>query len=747
MIFNRIFSSKGRWVTLLVVLLGVMIFATAANAGTVAMVYVGGLDSPDTRGGMVMDDNYVWISAHKDGLWRADRCTGSNAGDKTSDDGAAWDLWWYNDDNNIPKHDGYPADPDGAGYYIYEAGKDGNVYIIDTSAPDSIVGSEPAGSVAYGIYATDPNTAKLYVATDGNGLRVFDITTPNSPTALTTILPSLNFTSVRGQYGHGYVYAASFTDNRLYIVDTTTDTVVNTGGLDFGMSGMIRNPWVYQDENNNWFVYVVNDKGDLWIVDVNTPASPSILTFWDSPAGGDANMPGGASYVRRDYAWVLTSNGNDSGYLYMLDVRDPSNPVLVDTIYDSDFGFNDIRVDDCEIHIAAHDGWKMYTQEGWQGDAWISNTDTSNYIGQNVYEAPPPATQIKTQTLSPTETATFKIHVENDADRRDKFYIKQDPSTLPVPAGWTVQFLDGSGGDITAAVQAGTYLYPGNGYVDPGQSFDMTLTISPDLTATQTTYDVIVLADSWMCPTADCSGTPDAVKAVVEVGRPIMTVEKDDGKTTVTAGDNLPYVITYDNTGNADAYDVVISDVLPVGTTFVSASPAPDTQSGQTLTWNIGGPIAPNSGPYTINLNATVNLDVAAGTDLEDVVTLDYKDVVDIVYTPVTDNDIDTVVGSPITKAVDKDKAQADDILTYTIRVQYEGSDLLSNVTVTDDVPAGTAYVAASANAGGSEAGGTVTWNLGSNTPGTSGGGGCSTTVDLTSSQDSYIDEKNPNKN
>jgi len=87
---------------------------------------------------------------------------------------------------------------------------------------------------------------------------------------------------------------------------------------------------------------------------------------------------------------------------------------------------------------------------------------------------------VKTQSLSPTQTATFKIHIENDADRRDKFYIHMKPPSPP---------------------------------------------------------------NSCMCPSGNCSGVPDAVKAVVNVGRPQMTVAKDDGKTSVVEGDSLPYVV------------------------------------------------------------------------------------------------------------------------------------------------------------------------------------------------------------
>ena len=71
------------------------------------------------------------------------------------------------------------------------------------------------------------------------------------------------------------------------------------------------------------------------------------------------------------------------------------------------------------------------------------------------------------------------------------------------------------------------------------------------------------------------------------------------------------------------------------------------------------------------------------------------------------------------TKSVDRADAIPGEILTYALEPSWTGTALLGNVSVTDDVPTGTTYVPGSANAGGSEAFGTVSWNLGSNNAGT----------------------------
>ena len=79
-----------------------------------------------------------------------------------------------------------------------------------------------------------------------------------------------------------------------------------------------------------------------------------------------------------------------------------------------------------------------------------------------------------------------------------------------------------------------------------------------------------------------------------------------------------------------------------------------------------------------------------------------------------TDNTRDFPFVVPLRKTVDKSVANAGQDLTFTITPSYSGPDLLTNATVTDVVPAGTTFK--SATAGGTQSGGTVTWNLGSNT-------------------------------
>lgn len=86
-----------------------------------------------------------------------------------------------------------------------------------------------------------------------------------------------------------------------------------------------------------------------------------------------------------------------------------------------------------------------------------------------------------------------------------------------------------------------------------------------------------------------------------------LSILKNSTALTAMANSGITYTITYRNKNNT-ATGIFIVDTLPSNLNYVSASPAPDTVSGNTLVWNIGTLNEQASG--TIILTGTISPNV-----------------------------------------------------------------------------------------------------------------------------------------
>ncbi|WP_299902600.1 gliding motility-associated C-terminal domain-containing protein, partial [uncultured Aquimarina sp.] len=190
-----------------------------------------------------------------------------------------------------------------------------------------------------------------------------------------------------------------------------------------------------------------------------------------------------------------------------------------------------------------------------------------------------------------------------------------------------------------------------------------------------------------------------------------LVVAKIVDNPTPDEGSNVTYTITVTNNGPAQATNVVLTDVLPAGVTYVSDTGAGAYVSGTGL-WTIG----------TINSGANATIDIVASVDagtsgdtITNIVTSVTLDQVDNDTTAddpsedvVVNNDADLV----ISKTVSNPTPSEQEIITYTITVTNNGVAQSTGLIVNDQLPAGVTYVN-DISSQGSYAPGSGDWTVG----------------------------------
>lgn len=193
-----------------------------------------------------------------------------------------------------------------------------------------------------------------------------------------------------------------------------------------------------------------------------------------------------------------------------------------------------------------------------------------------------------------------------------------------------------------------------------------------------------------------------------------LSVTKDDSVDPVSPDETFTYIITVTNNGPSTATNVVVTDTLPTGVTFVSASSG-CTHSAGTVTCSITK-LDENSHAIFL-ITVSVNNGVSGNIINNVYVTADE-------YDPDTNSNSDsettTVTSDPVAnlrieKSDNPEPITAGDQLIYTLTITNSGPSNAVNVVVTDSLPGNVTFISATASQGSgcSESSGTVTCYLG----------------------------------
>ncbi|HKQ97256.1 MAG TPA: fibronectin type III domain-containing protein, partial [Candidatus Polarisedimenticolia bacterium] len=173
---------------------------------------------------------------------------------------------------------------------------------------------------------------------------------------------------------------------------------------------------------------------------------------------------------------------------------------------------------------------------------------------------------------------------------------------------------------------------------------------------------------------------------------PSLTLSMSDSPDPIAPGANITYTINWSNAGSAPATGVVLTDIVPVNTSFVSATGGA-TQVAGTVTWTIGTLAAGGSGSAQLVVRANTGL--ANGTVLTNAAAG-----IDSVETPsIGAGTITTTVSAmpilSISKTDGPDPVAAGSNITYTLSYANNGIGGATGVVVSDTLPANTTFVSA----------------------------------------------------
>lgn len=188
---------------------------------------------------------------------------------------------------------------------------------------------------------------------------------------------------------------------------------------------------------------------------------------------------------------------------------------------------------------------------------------------------------------------------------------------------------------------------------------------------------------------------------ITVIGVPVtsadLAVTKVGNNNPVNPGDTLVYTITVTNNGPDLAAGITITDILPLGTTFVSASGCSYNILLHTLTCS-GGSLAASASEQiiiTVAINDVFEALPLVNTAMAYSATTFDPNLSNNVALATTDVDL-SVADLAISKTGLPNPVDAGSNLTYTLSVHNNGPDSSTSIIVVDTLPTGVSFISAS---------------------------------------------------
>lgn len=214
------------------------------------------------------------------------------------------------------------------------------IYTLASPAAPSLVGSTPGSVGGSGlVFASGP---RVY-ATGYNADRVYNVsvTTPASPTISSTVTNAVLDGAAGVDFQGSHVYVAAELAGRLVSVNIATPGAIAVahsithadlvGAFDVALS-------------LSWAYVVSPTTGKLVVVDKSTPTALSYVTSISIPAARALTIDG-------DYIFVVTDDQLGASNLVVVDIADPIDPQIINTVTGVLGSGRDVTVDDDVVYV------------------------------------------------------------------------------------------------------------------------------------------------------------------------------------------------------------------------------------------------------------------------------------------------------------------------------------------------------------------------------------------------------------
>ena len=301
-------------------------------------------------------------------------------------------------------------------------------------------------------------------------------------------------------------------------------------------------------------------------------------------------------------------------------------------------------------------------------------------------------------TPTRNQNITFTITVSNSGPANSTGVVVEDL----LPAGLTFVSSNPSQGSYVSGTGLWTV-----GTINSGANATLSIVATAATIGAKVNTAEVIDVDQ-----ADSDSTPDnGVGTEDDQASVTVTPDVADLSLTKTVNDNTPnrnqnitFTITLANGGPVGATGVTVTDLLPAGLTFVSATPSVGSYSNSTGVWTVGN--LASAANATLSIVATVNA-IGAKTNTAEVTASNQfdsdstpgnnvpaeDDQASVTVTP-------TIADLSLVKTVNLPNQQVGQNVVFTLTLANAGPDQATGVTATDLLPAGLTFVSSTPSQG-----------------------------------------------